>query len=389
MHDTLALLPHEPIHRRYHHNELTFSLVYAFTENFVLPLSHDEVVHGKGSLLAEDARRPLAAAREPALAATRTCGPTPARSSCSWAASSAEPAEWNHDAEPAVAPARATGARGRARPGPRPERALPRRARALGGRLRRRRASAGSSRTTPSTTCSRSCASRRTARACSSASRTSRRSRAQSYRLGLPRRGRWREVLNTDSVLYGGSGVGNLGAVEAEDEAVARPRRVGARHRAAARPSSGCEPDGAGLTRSGLARAAVPARPGLGRRRHELLDLLRARRARSSSASSTTPGTRSAIAVRERTAFNWHCYLPGVGPGQRYGYRVHGPYDPATGERFNPAKLLIDPYAKAIDGAGRLGRGELAAVRRRRRRGRRPRRSTTTDSAPADAEVAS
>jgi isoamylase len=56
------------------------------------------------------------------------------------------------------------------------------------------------------------------------------------------------------------------------------------------------------------------------------------------------------IAVTSRTAFNWHCYLPGVGPGQRYGYRVHGPYDPAAGHRFNPAKLLIDPYAKAIEG---------------------------------------
>src|SRR5262249_44653014 len=52
-------------------------------------------------------------------------------------------------------------------------------------------------------------------------------------------------------------------------------------------------------------------------------------------------------------AFNWHCYLPGVGPGQRYGYRVHGPYDPRHGKRFNAAKLLIDPYAKAIDGAVR------------------------------------
>src|SRR4051812_5010849 len=56
------------------------------------------------------------------------------------------------------------------------------------------------------------------------------------------------------------------------------------------------------------------------------------------------------IAMQERTAFNWHCYLPGVGPGQRYGYRVDGGYDPETGRRFNSNKLLIDPYAKAIEG---------------------------------------
>ena len=57
------------------------------------------------------------------------------------------------------------------------------------------------------------------------------------------------------------------------------------------------------------------------------------------------------IWLRERTDQVWHCYLPDVRPGQFYGYRVHGPYEPAKGDRFNPAKLLIDPYAKALTGA--------------------------------------
>jgi len=52
----------------------------------------------------------------------------------------------------------------------------------------------------------------------------------------------------------------------------------------------------------------------------------------------------------EMDGFVWHAFLPGVEPGQRYGYRVHGPYDPSRGHRCNPSKLLLDPYAKAIDG---------------------------------------
>ena len=64
------------------------------------------------------------------------------------------------------------------------------------------------------------------------------------------------------------------------------------------------------------------------------------------------------ITLRERTAFNWHGYLPGVGPGQRYAYRVGGPWAPELGHRFNPYKLLIDPYAKAIEGPIRWERGQ-------------------------------
>ncbi|MFC5752295.1 glycogen debranching protein, partial [Actinomadura rugatobispora] len=58
----------------------------------------------------------------------------------------------------------------------------------------------------------------------------------------------------------------------------------------------------------------------------------------------------------EVDGFVWHGYLPGVGPGQRYGYRVHGPYEPREGHRCNPSKLLIDPYTKAVEG---VTRGEL------------------------------
>src|SRR5262245_65796301 len=56
------------------------------------------------------------------------------------------------------------------------------------------------------------------------------------------------------------------------------------------------------------------------------------------------------IRIEECTDYVWHVYLPEVRPGQRYGYRVHGPYEPEQGHRFNPNKLLIDPYTKQLFG---------------------------------------
>jgi glycogen operon protein len=61
-------------------------------------------------------------------------------------------------------------------------------------------------------------------------------------------------------------------------------------------------------------------------------------------------GAETRIDLPEMTGFCWHGYLAGVAPGQRYGFRVHGPWDPASGRRCNPHKLLLDPYARAIDG---------------------------------------
>src|ERR1700752_1202038 len=66
-------------------------------------------------------------------------------------------------------------------------------------------------------------------------------------------------------------------------------------------------------------------------------------------------GTETQIRVDDNDADIWHAFVPGIGPGQAYGYRVDGPWDPAQGLRCNPAKLLLDPYAKAVSGMVSFG----------------------------------
>jgi isoamylase len=68
------------------------------------------------------------------------------------------------------------------------------------------------------------------------------------------------------------------------------------------------------------------------------------------------------VRLHEKTGHVWHAYLPGIGPGTLYGYRAHGPYEPEKGLRFNPAKVLVDPYARAISGEADLG-GPIFAYR--------------------------
>ncbi|HEX2575684.1 MAG TPA: 1,4-alpha-glucan branching protein GlgB [Aquihabitans sp.] len=216
MHDTLDYFSHDPIHRRYHHHDLTFSTHYAFTENFVLPLSHDEVVHGKGSLLTKmpgDRWQQLANVR----ALFGWMWAHPGKQLLFMGGEFAQEREWDHDrsidwhlladqghagvhqlvrdlnrtyrGEPALwevdfAPGGFTWLVGDDADGN------------VAAFLRRG-------------------ADGRAIACVANLSPTPR----YDYVVGLPTEGRWCEVLNTDAELYGGSGVGNLGAVVADGPA--------------------------------------------------------------------------------------------------------------------------------------------------------------------------
>ena len=66
-------------------------------------------------------------------------------------------------------------------------------------------------------------------------------------------------------------------------------------------------------------------------------------------------GAETQIPIRDNDADVWHAFVPGIGPPQAYGYRVSGPWNPGHGQRCNPAKLLLDPYARATSGPVRFG----------------------------------
>jgi glycogen operon protein len=87
-------------------------------------------------------------------------------------------------------------------------------------------------------------------------------------------------------------------------------------------------------------------------------------------------GAEERIPLYEADGFVWHGYVHGVRPGQRYGYRIHGPYRPTAGHRCNPAKLLLDPYAKAVEGSVTFGQAVFGY------KFARTRQPDTTDSVP-------
>lgn len=215
MHDTLDFMAHDPIHRRFHHNELTFSLWYAFTENFMLPLSHDEVVYGKKSLLSK-----MPGDRWQQLANLRLLygwmWTHPGKKLLFMGGEFGQWREWNHD-------------------------------RALDWELTHQAGHAGVQRwladlnrlyrdepamherdfhadgfewidgndsdNSVLTFLRRPASGPPLLVACNFTPVV-----REDYRVGVPLAGAWREVLNSDAATYGGSGVGNLGRVEAEDD---------------------------------------------------------------------------------------------------------------------------------------------------------------------------
>lgn len=212
MHDSLGYIAHEPIHRQYHHGEMTFSMVYAYSERFILPISHDEVVHGKGSLIARmpgDRWQQLANLR----AYLGFMWGHPGRKLLFMGSEFAQSSEWNSDtsldwwltefAEHAGVRAALTDLNAVYRATP----ALWQRDDDPGGF---EWINAGDASANAFTWLRWDDAGN-----CVAVASNLSPSPRDSYRIGLPFAGRWTEILNTDAAGYGGSGMGNPGSVEA------------------------------------------------------------------------------------------------------------------------------------------------------------------------------
>ncbi|WP_296719859.1 1,4-alpha-glucan branching protein GlgB [Erythrobacter sp.] len=216
MHDSLEYIARDPVHRAWHHNEITFSLVYSFSEKFVLPISHDEVVHGKGSLLGKmpgDEWRRFANLR----AYYAFMWTHPGKKLLFMGCELGQPTEWNHDAQlpwELLEDARHAG--------------IQRLVRDLNrlhvdeGALHARDADPahfdwiiGNDSTNSVLVWQRE-GRQGDPPLVIAANLTP--EPQHDYRVGVPRRGTWQEILNSDAEIYGGSGTGNGGSVQTSDE---------------------------------------------------------------------------------------------------------------------------------------------------------------------------
>jgi len=216
MHDTLSYMSRDPAHRAYHHNELTFGLIYAFSENFVLPLSHDEVVHGKGSLLSKmsgDRWQKFSNLR----AYLAFMWTHPGKKLLFMGGEFGQEREWNHDQSldwHLLADSAHRGVQTLVRDLNKIYRSTL--------SLHRLDCEPGGFEWIDASDHSQSLLSyvrhggpgtAPVVVVCNFTPLV-----RHGFRLGVPRAGRWIEKMNTDSAIYGGSNIGNLGAVDAQEK---------------------------------------------------------------------------------------------------------------------------------------------------------------------------
>ena len=216
MNDTLEYMQHEPVYRKHHHHQLTFGINYAFSENFVLPISHDEVVHGKGSMLEK-----MPGSGGDRFANLRAyygfMWGHPGKKLLFMGCEFAQPEEWNHDAQLNWQAAATDPHRGvqtlvrdlnrlyRATPALHAKDCEPEGFEWIDGGNAEHSVLSFLRRGGPSDApCVVVCNFTPIERS--------------SYRVGLPSGGHWREILNTDSAAYGGADRGNFGGVEAHKQ---------------------------------------------------------------------------------------------------------------------------------------------------------------------------
>lgn len=215
MHDTLSYMSREPVHRSHHHNELTFGLIYVFSENFILPLSHDEVVHGKGSLLGKmpgDRWQKFANLR----AYLAFMWTHPGKKLLFMGGEFAQEREWNHDQSldwHLLADPSHRGVHALVRDLNQLYRTIPALHRFDSEPRGFEWIDAGDASQSTLSFIRRGVADQAPVAVVCNFTPVVR----HRFRLGVPKQGRWVEKLNTDSAAYGGSNVGNLGSVEAQD----------------------------------------------------------------------------------------------------------------------------------------------------------------------------
>ena len=355
MHDTLRYMSLDPIHRKYHHNDLSFGLLYAFHENFVLPLSHDEMVHGKGSLIGKmsgDQWQRFATLR----AYLTFMWTHPGKKLLFMGGEFAQEREWNHDIGldwQLLGDPLHEGVRRLVRDLNHLYRGTPalhrldcdpegfhwidvaNAAESIISYLRRGR--------DPHEIAVVICNFIPVPR--------------ETYRIGVPQPGRYRERINTDAVEYGGGGVGNAGEVHADPYPMhGHPHSIRLNL-----PPLGAlvfTPDCYSLISLMASPWKVwPGRPyplgatwdGEGVNFATLFGACRKIELCLFDRSGNHEEAR--IVLPEYTDEVRHAYLPDARPNLLYGYRVYGPFDPSNGHRFIPKNLLIDPYADALHGA--------------------------------------